>query len=101
MPFYDFTCENGHDTRDAMRSIARRNDPCECGAPITHVYRGMNMIADEIPGGMWIENLGPKPVKVYSKSQLRHEAEMRGLSQHVKHVGEPGSDKSRFTTRWL
>lgn len=100
MPLYDFICDNGHDKRDVLRSIAHRNDPCECGAAITRMHRGANMIGDDIPGGMWVENLGPEPVKVYSKSQLRHEAEMRGLVQSVRHVGEPGTDKSRFTSRW-
>ena len=101
MPLYDFICENGHDHRDVMRTIAHRNDPCDCGAAITRMHRGMNMIADEIPGGQWVENLGPKPVKVYSKSELKWEAQKRGLVQNVRHVGTPGSDRSPHTTRWV
>jgi hypothetical protein len=101
MPLYDFICDNGHDKRDVLRSIAHRNDPCDCGAGITRMHRGMNLIGDDIPGGMVVATLGDRPIRVYSKSQLRHEAQMRGLSQHVKHVGVPGSDKSPFTSRWV
>ena len=102
MPLYDFICDNGHDKRDVLRTMADRNNPCpDCGAPITRMHRGTNIIPDDIPGGMWVENLGPTPVQVFSKSQLRHEAEMRGLAPHVRHVGERGSDKSRFTSRWV
>lgn len=98
---YDFRCENGHESVDQLRSMARRNDPCHCGAAITHLFRGMNMIGDDIPGGMRVENLGGKPITVYSKSELKFEAAKRGLSQHVKHVGVPGSDRSPHTTRWI
>ena len=102
MPLYDFVCDNGHDKRDVLRSIAQRNDPCpDCGAGILRIYRGMNLIADEIPGGMWVENLGPERIKVHSKSELKWEAQKRGLVQNVRHVGVPGSDKSPHTSRWI
>lgn len=75
--------------------------PCpSCGGETERRWRSIGMIGDEIPGGQWIENLGDKPVKVYSKSELKHEAEKRGLQLNVKHVGKPGSDKSDITTRW-
>jgi hypothetical protein len=102
MPMYDFKCDNGHQHRDQLRSIANRHDPCpDCGCPITMNPNRTSMIGDDIPGGMWVENLGPKPVQVFSKSQLRHEAQMRGLTQSVRHVGVPGSDKSKHTVRWV
>ena len=101
MPLYDFICDNGHDRRDVLRTMAQRNDPCDCGAPITRMHRGANMIGDDIPGGMTVHNLGDRPVTVYSKSELKWEAAKRGLTQHVVHRGVPGSDKSPNTSRWI
>ena len=77
--------------------------PCPyCGSQTERYYiAGYDIVRDEIPGGQWIENLGPTPVKVYSKSELRHEMAIRGLEQHVKHVGLPGSDKSPNTQKWI
>lgn len=47
---------------------------CPHGVP-----RG-GIIADTLPGGaQWIENLGPEPVWVESKTQLQKEAAARGL----------------------
>ena len=58
-------------------------------------------ITDELPGGpKFFENLGPEKVWVESKSQLRDEMRARGLRAHVRHVGVPGSDKSRETSKW-
>jgi len=56
---------------------------------------------DTIPGGMVIENLTPQPKRYYSHSEIKHEAEMRGLTPYVVHVGTPGSDKSPHTSRWI
>lgn len=55
---------------------------------------------DEYPGGIWIENLGPKPVKVYSETERRMIMKKRGLVEFVRHTGVPGSDKSPHTTNW-
>lgn len=72
-----------------------------CGGKTERIYLGgYGVIGDEIPGGMWVENLGHEPVKVHSKSELKFEAEKRGLCQKVRHVGVPGTDKSPHTTRW-
>jgi len=74
----------------------------ECGGATERIYLGgYGMVGDEIPGGMVVENLGHNPVTVYSKSQLKFEAEKRGLVNSVKHVGIPGTDKSPHTTRWI
>ena len=39
-------------------------------------------------------------VTVYSRSELKREADKRGLVQKVEHKPLPGTDKSKFTTRW-
>lgn len=77
--------------------------PCPtCGGTTERIYLGgYNVVGDDIPGGQVIENLDHSPVTVYSKSQLKREAEMRGLEIKVRHVGVSGSDKSPITTRWI
>jgi hypothetical protein len=63
---------------------------------------GAAMIDDTISGGArYFENLGEQPVFISSKSQLRDELRARGLRENVKHVGVPGTDKSRETQRWI
>jgi hypothetical protein len=57
-------------------------------------------LSDDIPGGRTYENLGPVPVTVYSKSELRRELKARGLEEFVRHVPVPGSDRSPHTTSW-
>lgn len=60
------------------------------------------VISDAIVGGArMFENLGHEPVWIETKSQLRHELAARGLREHVRHVGEQGSDKAKATTRWI
>lgn len=56
--------------------------------------------SDDIPGGRTYENLGPDPVTVYSKSELRRELKARGLVEMVRHVPVPGTDTSPHTTSW-
>jgi hypothetical protein len=82
------------------------NPPCPtCGGaterwwPIGATTHGI--ISDEIIGGQWLENLGPTPVFVESKSQYRRELAARGLEQKVRHVGRDGGDRSKETQRWV
>lgn len=56
--------------------------------------------SDDIPGGRTYENLGPEPVTVYSRSELRRELKARGLEEMVRHVPVPGSDRSPHTSSW-
>jgi hypothetical protein len=58
------------------------------------------VIGDEIIGGRWVENMGPSPVWVESKSHYRRELAKRGLEEKVRHIGTQDSDKSSHTTRW-
>jgi hypothetical protein len=79
-------------------------DPCACGGSLERVVttRGVAVIDDSLPGGpRMFENLGPTPVYVESKSQLRAECRARGLKPFVRHRGMPGSDKSSQTTKWI
>lgn len=101
MKKYDQTCKRCGWT-DEIHAQPFVNPPCpECGGDTERIYLGgYGVIGDEIPGGLVVENLGHEPVKVYSKSELKFEAEKRGLVQRVQHIGTPGSDKNPNTTRW-
>ena len=63
------------------------------------------VIDDSIPGGLEIKNglcnADGTPRKYYSHSEIRKEAERRGYHQHVEHKTARGTDKSKFTTRWV
>lgn len=71
-----------------------------CGGATERRWKRVGMIRDEIPGGVWIENLGPQPVKVYSHSERRAIAAANGLEEMIRHTPVPGSDKSPHTSRW-
>jgi hypothetical protein len=98
--------------REDQRAVAQcevcggqSHEPCErCGA-IVHVgdwpfcphQRGtFTVVADAIPGGLVVHNLGPKPVKVYSHAERRAIMRARGLREHVEHV-----DGDKFVGRMV
>ena len=66
-----------------------------------HGVGQFNVQADSVPGGFVIENLGPKPQTFYSKSEYKQAMDIAGVKPMVRHVGEPGSDKSKFTQKWV
>jgi predicted RNA-binding Zn-ribbon protein involved in translation (DUF1610 family) len=76
--------------------------PCPtCGGVTERVWRASARVnGDEIPGGTWIENLGPEPMQFFAKSDIVREAKRRGLEPMVRHVPVPGTDKSPHTTSW-
>lgn len=51
---------------------------------------------DDIPGGMWVENGFPAPVKVFSHSEHRRLLAERGLEIRAKWAGE----HDRHLIRW-
>lgn len=98
---YDETCRTCGWV-DEIWAMPGDHPPCpNCGSTQTEriFLGGYAVWGDEIPGGRWVNNLGPAPVYVESKSQLKHEMAMRGLTECVRHVGVPGSDRSPHTTR--
>lgn len=60
------------------------------------------VIGDEWPGGgsKTFYNLDHVPVTCANKTEWRREMKKRGMRVAEGHVGAPGSDKSKFTTRW-
>ena len=74
-----------------------------CGGHTSRVWQSGTAAIhgdDKFVGGLTLENLDHHPVTVYSRSELKREMDARGLRSMVRHVGEPGSDKSRYTSRW-
>ena len=42
-----------------------------------------------------------EPVRYRSREALAKEADKRGLTNRIEHMGSDGSDKSRATSRWI
>jgi hypothetical protein len=104
MPVFDVSCACGWERADVFEHHGQPSPCGACGKPTTHVWRS-SMSAGVIPDEYtkpWVsENLGHEPVTIYSRSQLKREMDARGLRPFVRHVGEPGSDKSSRTSRWV
>jgi len=70
-----------------------------------HTPGKFGAISDEIPGGLEIKhglcNEDGTPRRYYSKSEIAREAQRRGMTNYVRHVGSKGSDKSPHTVRWV
>jgi putative FmdB family regulatory protein len=98
---YDYRCACGH-TFESLRRLSEANPLCvKCGAATEkYLSKAPGVIADHVPGGFVVENIGHRPMKFESKSEMKRELDRRGLEQKVRHVGERGSDKSPHTTSW-
>lgn len=107
MPMYDRICHGcGKQHIDCLEPVNFTAPPCpQCGGTMERAWlpsmRSVGVIDDSIPGGMWIENLGNTWRKFYSKSDIARAAKEQGLEPFVRHVGTPGSDKNKHTTRWV
>lgn len=98
MPRYDVRCAAGHET-ELTAAVEDRAVPCPVCAGVTErVWRAhgsANVIGDDIPGGVVIENLGHEPMRFYSKRAIVQEADRRGLQPYVHYV--PGD---QHLTNW-
>jgi hypothetical protein len=106
MPMYDRKCTVCAWEKDDCYEPREFTQACpSCGQPTERVWlasaRSAGVIDDSIPGGMWIENLGNTWRKFYSKSDILKAAKEQGLEPFVRHQPSRGSDKSKFTTRWV
>lgn len=89
--------------RDEIHVSPFEMPPCpHCGQPTDRLWTGASaaVAQDSWEGGKTFENLGPDPVTVYSRSELRRILHERGLEPHVRHVPIPGSDRSPHTSSW-
>lgn len=105
MPMYDFECLSHAHQFEALTGYEMRGFvSCpECGSRCRQIWTGRTavMIPDSIPGGRLIENLTPQPKRYYSRTEIKDEMRARGVRPMVRHVGDPGSDKSKHTQRWV
>lgn len=105
MPMYDLICKNGHEQRDRLLPVGKRPLCPNCGEPTETLWdQSCGVIGDDIPGGIEIRhglcNADGTPRRYYSYSEIRKEAERRGLTQIVRHTTGPDSDKNKHTTKW-
>jgi hypothetical protein len=112
MPVYDRLCIDSNcntELLDCLEPIEAPDVKCpKCGRNTERAWIGKTatVVADEIPGGIWIRhglcNEDGSPRKYYSKSEIAREAEKRGLVQRVEHTIDPrsGSDRAPHTVRW-
>lgn len=54
---------------------------------------GYTNFKDDIPGGITVENYGPKPMTFYSHSERRRYMQEHGLQEREKFSPLPGTDK--------
>lgn len=105
MPTFDFRCCQCGAIEEHYVYHSSQRICCPCGGETEKVWlstgQAPTVIADSIPGGLVIENLTPQPRRYYSRSEIKRTADALGVEQRVRHVGEPGSDRSRHTTRWV
>lgn len=109
MPMYDLTCKNGHEQYNLFLKVGERPACPECQEPTETLWSGKAnaVIGDDIPGGVWIRhglcNEDGSPRKYYSHTEINQEAKKRGLVNRVEHTVDPrgGSDKAKYTTRWV
>jgi hypothetical protein len=103
---HNLICAAGHKTPNVLLPFGER-PPCHCGAATEILWAGKAacVIADDIPGGIYIKHgIGwpdGTPRKFYSHTEIKAAAVKAGLQQHVEHMPERGSDKSKHTSRWV
>jgi hypothetical protein len=110
MPFYDRICTKCEAKMiDSWEPIETPTVLCaNCGEPTERAWfqlgKTPNVISDDIPGGIEIRhglcNEDGSPRTYYSKTEIRKEAERRGLVQRVEHTTERGTDKNKHTVKW-
>ena len=100
MPRFDQQCACGW--QGEIVAAPFENPPCpSCGGATERLWRSSASVnGDEIPGGVWIENLGPQPIRFDSKHDIVRYAKAHGMEPMVRHVPIPGTDKSPHTTNW-
>lgn len=101
---FDFLCPScGTQNIDVLCKSSERK-VCTCGTLMDRVWltKPPAAIGDEIDieikNGLC--NTDGSPRRFTSKAEIARAAKEKGLVNVVEHIGRPGSDKSKHTTRW-
>ena len=106
-PMYDRSCKAcEHRMEDCWEPVTEPHVTCpKCGAHTQRTWfqKPANVVGDEcdILAQNGLCNPDGTPRRYTSKQEMREEAARRGLVNHVEHIGERGSDRSKHTTRWI
>src|SRR5690349_9797934 len=105
MPFYDFACPACNWKGERLAPIGAVIDCPTCGTKTEKQWTtNPNTRFEDVTwaGGKTFENMGThEPVTFYSPAEHKAFMKQQGIEPAVRHVPEKGSDKSRFTTRWV
>lgn len=95
-PNYDIQCPSGHDA-EVFTAITDVSCPCPtCGASTERVWRTAPAV-----NGDACDFVDPHLEQRFtSKAEHDRALKARGLVRKVRHAPLPGTDRSRFTTRW-
>ena len=81
MPRYDYTCAEGHELLDHVKTLNEPVPACpECGGVMETLWRGVapGVVGDDIPGGLVVKHLTAQPQKFYSKTEIKRAANELG-----------------------
>ena len=103
---YDRRCETcGNVKIDCWEVIATNDPSCTCGGLMKRAWvagAGPKAHGDEID--VYIKHAlchsDGSPRHFTSKTELRKAEKAAGVHNVVRHIGAPGSDKSKHTNRW-
>ena len=100
MILLDFVCANGHEQIDVRVCAGDRPSCPTCGAATDILWRSSfpNVIRDECD--FTTDHMTGQPEHFTSRSEHRRRVKELGLRIRDEHNPPPGSDRSKFTTRW-
>ncbi len=107
MPLFDRKCSTCGNIRLDSYEPTPQTVLCPCGAEMEKVWlgRAAAVIDDSIPGGYLVRHgicwPDGSPRRYDSKSEMARQAKRQGLTNAVEHIGSPGSDKNKNTSRWI
>jgi len=104
---FDYLCPScKYEKLDVIMPQEQRTLECpDCGGTMERAWLGApsSVVGDECDVTMQhgLCNADGSPRRYTSKSEMRREAEKRGLVSHVEHKPGKGTDKSKHTQRWI
>lgn len=96
----DFVCGTCGVVQENIWTTYGERPVCACGSitDILWATSSPTMIGDECD--FTVENMSATPEHFTSKAEHRRRVKELGLVIKDRHLGSPGSDKSKLTTKW-